>query len=596
MTELLKKAVLSAINKKYPDITAPNCEIEAPTDKTKADLVCTAAFLLAKETKKNPYDVAQEIVETLKEDASLAEYASFSSAKPGFINIEVTDKYLFEQTKIALEQANVFGRNSILNNEKWVIEHTSPNPNKAMHIGHLRNNVIGMSISSILEANGATVVCDAVDNDRGIAIVKAMWGFLVYKNKQVETVRKNSNDRKDLNVTYWFTHQNEWLSPKDAGIKADHFVGDCYALGAQDFKNNPASEKEMRDMLIKWEAKDPEIWALWKLILEYAHEGINQTLERLGNRWDKVWHESEHYESGKDLIEMGLDKKIFDIAEGGAVLTNLKKYKIPDTILLRSDGTSLYITQDLELTRLKKESYKADKLVWVIGPEQSLAMKQVFAVCEQLGIGKIGDFFHVPYGLVNVIDEDGKKRKMSSRAGDAILIDELIDKVKKQLILQRPNYTDKEAEEISIAAIKFMILSSGRMADITFDTEASIRLDGASGVYVLYTYARICSLLAKAQIGELNNVKFSNEERAVLINASYFPLIVRNSLKDFSPQFIAEYLIQLCQSFNSLYGHEKFISEENAQETSKKLLIAKACQIIIGNSLYLLGIKPVEKI
>ena len=276
------------------------------------------------------------------------------------------------------------------------------------------------------------------------------------------------------------------------------------------------------------------------------------------------------------------------------MLTQLSSYNIPDTVLLRSDGTSLYITQDIALTKLKKDYYNADKLLWVIGPEQSTAMKQLFAVCEQLGIGKITDFFHVPYGQVNVKDLDGNVKKMSSRDGGTILIDDLLDDVKKQVLASRPNYTDEEAEKVSVAAVKFMILKSGRMADVCFDTEASVRLDGASGVYILYSYARMCSVLTKGEFMAHNDVKLSEWERNVLLNFSYFPLVVRDSLKDFSPQAIAEYLTLLCQDFNALYANEKIISDDNL-ETSKKLLITRVCTIAIKNALDILGIIPAER-
>lgn len=585
MIDILKKGIVSALNERYPGVSLPVFEIDIPTDKSRTDFVCNVTFALSKSLKKDPFLIASEVVDILNNEKTLINLASFSAARPGFINIKVSDSYLYASAGLAVKSADTFGKNSTLKGQKWVVEHTSPNPNKAMHIGHLRNNLVGMSISKLLEYNGATVVCDAVDNDRGIAIIKAMWGYLIYKHK---------DHIGDSDIHYWFTHQGEWFSPEELGIKADHFVGECYLLGAEDFKSKAESEKSMRDMLVKWESKDSEVWSLWNKVLGYAHDGIEKTLNRLGNRWDKVWHEHEHYSLGKDFIQKGLEKKNFVVIDGGAVLTQLSSYNIPDTVLLRSDGTSLYITQDIALTKLKKDYYNADKLLWVIGPEQSTAMKQLFAVCEQLGIGKITDFFHVPYGQVNVKDLDGNVKKMSSRDGGTILIDDLLDDVKKQVLASRPNYTDEEAEKVGVAAVKFMILKSGRMADACFDTEESVRLDGASGVYILYSYARMCSVLTKGEFMAHNDVKLSEWERNVLLNFSYFPLVVRDSLKDFSPQAIAEYLTLLCQDFNALYANEKIISDDNL-ETSKKLLITRVCTIAIKNALDILGIIPAER-
>lgn len=587
MIILLKKEITSILNNKYSGIMIPDFEIEIPADKNKADYVCNIAFILAKELKGNPLVIAEEFTEALNKQELLKKYVFFSAAKPGFINITVKDEYLSELIKSVINLAENFGHNKLLAGEKWVVEHTSPNPNKAMHIGHLRNNLIGMAIANILEANGAQVICDAVDNDRGIAIIKAMWGYLMGKHRE---------GKKDVDIHYWLNHQEEWLTPEEVNLKADHFVGECYAVGAQEFKTNPEAEKIMREMLLSWEAKDQEVLALWQKILDYAYEGIQQTLKRLGNRWDKIWHEHEHYDLGKELVQEGLKKGIFKVSDEGTVISQLEKYHLPDTVVLRSDGTSLYLTQDIGLTKLKREFYQADKLAWVIGPEQNLAMKQLFAICEQLGIGKVDDYFHIAYGLVAIKDTEGNKKKMSSRAGDTILIDDLIDNLKKELIIQRPIYSDIEAEKISLAAIKFMILKSGRMAGVAFDTEASLRLDGDSGVYILYTYARMHSLLEKGVEIDFGEFKFTEGEKEVLVNLSHFPLVVKNSLRNFSPQVIAEYLINLSQSFNSLYGQEKFINEEDQKETTKKIFLTRACIVVMANAMKLLGIVPVEKI
>ena len=587
MNEILMENITLILEKQYPEVLIPSFDIGIPSDRTRADFVCTIAFSLSKILKKDAFLIASEIVELLNNDELSTTEFSFSASKPGFINIFVNNTHLLYMARLVLNQADSYGHNQSLKGEKWVVEHTSPNPNKAMHLGHLRNNLTGMAISKILEANGATVFCDAVDNDRGISIIKAMYGYLIHKHK----LSKNDSD-----VHYWFEHQDEWISPKDVPIKSDHFVGECYLLGNEDFKSSEEIENIMRDMLLKWESKDPKVWALWAKILGYAHDGIEQTLAKLGNRWDKVWHEHEHYSMGKEYIQEGLEKGLFIKTENGAVLTQLEKFNIPDTIALRSDGASLYLTQDIGLTKLKKDYYHANKLVWVIGPEQSLAMRQLFAVCEQLGIGEISDFYHISYGLVNMTDSEGNVKKMSSRDGGTLLIDDLIENIKKQLILLRPGYTEEEAEKISIATIKFTLLKYGRKSDACFDVEASLKIDGVGGVYILYAYARMCSLLTKGNILTSDDVNFSPAEKELLVNINYFPIVVKNTIKDFSTQDIAEYLIQLCQSFNTLYNNEKFINEGDEQETGKKLFIAKVCSITIKNALSLLGITPVQKI
>ena len=303
-----------------------------------------------------------------------------------------------------------------------------------MHLGHLRNNLVGMGIVRLLKWNGAEVASDAVYNDRGIAIAKLIYGFLAHMKK---------DESLPTDVSVWSGNKDKWYTPKEKEMKPDVFVTECYVLGEKDFKNDPEIEKKTRELVVKWENDDKTVWEIWENVLSYAYQGINNTLNRLGSHWDKIWYEHEHYQDGKDFIEKGLEKGIFQKLEDGAVLTNLEKYNIPDTILLKKDGTSLYITQDIALTSLKKKTYNADKLVWVIGPEQSLAMKQLFTVSEQLGIGKVEDFTHVPYGYVGLKDGDGGFKKMSSREGTVVLIDD----VKTRLFLCQYSISTSGASE-----------------------------------------------------------------------------------------------------------------------------------------------------
>jgi arginyl-tRNA synthetase len=585
LQEKLKNEIQSLINELF-GIENVSVQLDIPTDKTKSDLVSNVSFVLAKEVKKSAFDIAKQIVEKLNENKNLIDYFSFEAAGVGFINIFFSDKFL----NILLEDIDTlgfnYGKNDSLINQTWVIEHTSPNPNKAMHIGHLRNNLIGMAISNICEASGAKVIREAIDNNRGIAIAKAMWGYLIFKKKDGQRIE---------DVDYWISHQDEWLDPNEIGIKPDHFIGDCYLLGNEDFKNNPESEKKVRNIVVLWENENKNVWKLWEKVLDYVHSGILETLNRLGNKWDKVWHEHEHYKEGKDLISQGLEKQIFKKLEDGAVLTNLEKYNIPDTILLKSDGTSLYITQDIALTKLKKKKYDADKLIWVIGPEQSLAMKQVFACCEQLGIGKLEDFVHISYGLVNILGEDGEVKKMSSRGGEMILIDELIDETKKVLMQTDRGYDDKLAEEIAIGAIKYSILKSSRNSNIVINLQNATNLTGDSGVYILYTYARMNSLLSKANSKASESALFSEKEKKVVAQMSHWPIIMQKSLNDFAPNLIVEYLLELAQVFNALYAEEKFISDDE-ETTGQKIFMIKSLHQVFSNALDVIGIKAPDKI
>lgn len=581
--ENILSAIISEIFEVH-DLTG--ITLAVPTDRTKADLVCNIAFQVAGRVKKSPLECAETMVARLIEKEDVTKYFTVSAMAPGFINFKAENGFLAQVLNEVLENEAEYGKNEVLTGQTWVVEHTSPNPNKAMHFGHLRNNLVGMAIARALEFSGAHVICDMIDNNRGIAIAKAMWGFLKAKRRDGAT---------DKVLTDWVKEPSAWLTPSEVKIKADHFVGECYLVGADAYKSDEAIAKEINQMVVDWEAEDENTWALWNLVISYAHQGIDETLLQLGNRWDHQWHEHEHYKQGKDLVTAGLEKGIFKKLPDGAVLSNLEQYKLPDTILIKSSGTSLYITQDLALTKLKKEKYQAHKLIWVVGPEQGMALKQVFAICEQLGIGKISDFIHVPYGLVKILDESGRKKKMSSRGGEAVYIDDLIASVTEELMASGRGYTREIAQKIGVSAIKFAILKIGRNSEVAIDLEKVISLEGDSGVYILYTYGRMNSLLEKAGSGSLSSPEFTVAETDLLMQLYYFPHWAKSVIREFSPNLIAEYLLKLAQSFNSFYAEERIISEDE-KETAKKLALTKALSIVYQSGLELLGMDLIKKI
>jgi arginyl-tRNA synthetase len=611
----LNKKLESAIANLYEqNIDSPL--VTPPTDRTKAHYTSNIAFSLAKTLKKSPLAVCEELAKALEPDENF----DISFLAPGFLNFNLKNPAAHNLLALVAEN-DQYGANDILKNQNWAIEHTSPNPNKAMHLGHLRNNLVGMSLAALVEFCGAAVTRDWIDNDRGIAISKAMLGYLLFKRK---------DDTLEPTVEAWFDNPKNWFLPSDTDEKSDRFVDNCYVLASDAIKKDENLKNYASELTVRWEANDEKVRALWKLIIDLGHTGQAETLRRLGNRWDHAWHEHEHYLQGKRLVEEGLKKGIFRQLEDGAILTNLENYNLPDTILQKSDGTSLYITQDLALTKLKKDKYQADKLFWVIGPEQSVAMKQVFAVCEQLGIGKLSDFIHIPFGLVSITDEDGKKKKMSSRDGGVIYTDDLLDAVKASLLTNNErNYSDPEAEKIAVAAIKFALLSLGRMTDTAINIEKILNQNGDTGVYVLYTRARLLSLLrssgtsgsehavaetsggsaeakrddpATAGVGDAvsetafpSGATFSAEEKDLTALLSYLPEIIKSSLEDLTTNRLADFLLDLSHAFNHLYATERFLTD-NREETAKKLLLTRATLQAFDSALKVLSITPVEKI
>lgn len=320
------------------------------------------------------------------------------------------------------------------------------------------------------------------------------------------------------------------------------------------------------------------------------------TLERLGNKWDYVWHEHEHYQKGKDLVEEGLAKGVFKVGDGGAIVTDFKDDKLPDTVLIKSDGTSLYLTQDIALTKLKREKYSADRLFWVIGPEQSLALRQLFRVCDQLGIGNESDYTHLAYGYMSIM-RNGEVEKMSSRLGNVIFIDDLVDMVKSVAITKLREADESLAETIALGAVKFAILFTGRLTDTAFDIDRATNLDGDSGPYLQYTHARISSIAEKAaEQGIAPGYGDASDEVSPLERILYrFPEVVESALGEYAPNHVATYLIEVARAFNAFYADHKVVDPENRPLSAHRLAVARAAGTVIKNGLGLLGITAPDR-
>ncbi len=572
-------------------------DLDFPGNEAHGDYTTNIALIVAKKEGKNPRDLARDLKSKLDQSAELAKIVEkIEVAGPGFINFWLKTDVLVSNLMQIEEEKEKYGTSDLGKGKTWGIEHTSPNPNKAMHLGHLRNNVTGMAIANIAEACGYKVIRDCIDNDRGIAIAKLMWGYLKF-------AKKDGKETEDIN--YWFTHQDEWQTPEELKLRPDRFVDQLYVKGAGDFETGKEIEEKVRKTVVDWEAKDEKTWALWKKVLDYSYEGQELTLKRLGNKWDKVWHEHEHYQAGKEMVELGLKKGIFKKSKG-AIVTDLSKYKLPDTVVIKSDGTALYITQDLALTKLKKETFKADKLFWVIGPEQSLAMQQVFAVCEQLGIGKVEDFIHLAYGYMSLKGQG----KMSSRLGNVIYIDELLDlaKAKVKKFMDGSDFDEKEIEEVSemvgVGAVKYNILRVGRLQDMAFDINESVSIEGNSGPYLQYTIARCNSVIQKVSTfkdvvlqGAYSNL--NNEELLVLRYLSRFSEVISIAAKTYSPNLLCNYLYDLASKFNTFYAHNRIISEEgktkNEEVENFRVTLTAGTGQVLKNGLKLLGIETPER-
>lgn len=500
-----------------------------------------------------------------------------------FIHATILQGYLAD----SLQRAD-YGDSEKGKGKTWAIEHTSPNPNKAMHLGHLRNNVLSMALVRLWEKAGISVVCDAVDNNRGIAIARLMWGFLHFARKK---------DTTDTSIAYWHSHQKEWHTPHSLNVSPGKFVDSLYVQASTVYEADDNVREEIRAMVVAWEQEDELVRALWKHVLAYSYEGQKATLERLGNRWDMIWHEHEHYQRGKSYVQEGLDKGVFIRTSEGTIITQLESYNLPDTVVLKSDDTSLYLTQDIALTDLKRQKHNADKLIWVIGPEQSLALKQLFAVCEQLGIGSQDSFEHISYGWMSLKGQG----TMSSRKGNVIYIDDLIDDAHEKAVkeIRHPELLleplESVAEKVGLGAIKYSLLRVGRTQDIAFDMEESVRFDGNSGPYIQYAYARLQSIVRKAgdSMNPTSSHSLSNSERALLMKIAQYEDVVVESAFSNAPHELALYVYQLTQACNVLYETEPILQAGQDTKLFRLSLIRSAC-FIIKDGLGILGIEVVE--
>ena len=598
----IQSLLYKVITNIYGDVFSSKYEIqvETPNNVLNGDLSSNFALILKNQLGENPLNIANKVVDYINDNKEV--YLSGNgiteivAVKPGFTNIFLSNENYIEELRKILLLRDVYGSNESMKGKKILIEHTSPNPNKEFHFGHWKTNLIGISISNLYRLNGANVFNDMVNNNRGIAIARLMWGYLKFARKEEST---------EISLDGWFENKDKWHTPESKGMSYGKFVDMLYTLASDDFKNSSEVEIKVRQMVVDWENGDLKNRTLWKLTQEWVWKGFRDILGRVGGwKFDQIWNEDEHYEKGKDLVEEGVNKGLFIKLEDGAVVTDFEKdFGITDTILIKRDGTSLYITQDLALTKLKNDKFNPDMMIWVVGPEQSLALKQMYCACTQLGIGDLNKFVHITYGFILVEGKDGKPRKMSSREGTGLFLSDYVDRARDTLI----NYIDEKsltpeekfliAEKVGIASLKYSILKVSRLQDQVFSFDKSVSLEGDSGAYILYTYARAKSVLAKAglEVGENDFFEFSNEyEISVLKHLSDYKFVCINALVEYSPSYVAKFIYELAQKFNNFYNSVQIINSEEVNKISR-LALTKATLQILKNGLNVLGIETVDK-
>ena len=546
-------------------------------------------FPFVKAAKKSPEQTAQEIGQYLVDNCSAVE--KFNVVK-GFLNLSIGEGAWLELLN-AIDKDDKFGMKQAGEKSPLVmIEYSSPNTNKPLHLGHVRNNLLGWSLAQIMEANGNKVVKTNIVNDRGIHICKSMLAWLKYGNGE---------------------------TPETSGKKGDHLIGDYYVafdkhyreeikeLVAQGMDEEKAKQeapliKEAHEMLVKWENNDPEVRALWEKMNNWVYAGFDETYKKMGVGFDKIYYESQTYLKGKAKVEEGLAKGLFERHEDNSVWADLTNEGLDQKLLLRSDGTSVYMTQDIGTAEMRFQDYPIDKMIYVVGNEQNYHFQVLSILLDRLGFKWGKELVHFSYGMVEL-----PNGKMKSREGTVVDADDLMelmveDAHKTSMELGKfDDMTEEERREIArivgMGALKYFILKVDARKNMLFNPEESIDFNGNTGPFIQYTYARIRSILRKAPsiTSATSTTSLSSKEIELIQKMSEFGAAVEQAGKDYSPSGIANYCYELTKVFNQFYHDFSILNEPDEQKKAVRLMLAKNVAKIIKNGMGLLGIEVPER-
>lgn len=601
--EQITVAALAAVKELY-GTEVPEKMIQL--QKTRSDFegnLTLVTFPLLKTSHKKPEDTALDLGEYLKKNCKAV--ADFNVVK-GFLNLVIAQA-AWTGLLNDINADEKFGEKRVTDESPLVmIEYSSPNTNKPLHLGHVRNNLLGWSLAQIMEANGNKVVKTNIVNDRGIHICKSMLAWQKWGNG---------------------------ITPEQAGKKGDHLVGDFYVLfdkhlkeeckqlqeqyekeglTAEEAKAKAEHEaplmKETRDMLVKWETNDPEIRGLWEMMNNWVYAGFDETYKALGVGFDKIYYESSTYLAGKKKVEEGLEKELFIRKEDNSVWADLTNEGLDQKLLLRKDGTSVYMTQDIGTAEMRFNDYPIDKMIYVVGNEQNYHFQVLSILLDRLGFKWGKDLVHFSYGMVEL-----PNGKMKSREGTVVDADDLVASMienAKSLSEDKVNklegITEEEKNEIArivgMGALKYFILKVDARKNMLFNPEESIDFNGNTGPFIQYTYARIRSILRKAEAqnitlpASLNDDAPLNEKEIALIQKlNDFGAAVAQAGIDYSPSGIANYCYELTKEFNQFYHDYSILNADTEAEKITRLVIAKNVAKVIKNGMALLGIEVPER-
>ena len=590
--KMLTQQVLEAVKACYGvELTEKDVQLQETRKEFAGDLT-VVVFPFTRYSRKSPEETAKELGEYLKQN--IEEVETYNVIK-GFLNVVISSAYWIEVLNdVAKEEKYGYAKEP--SGKTYMIEYSSPNTNKPLHLGHIRNNFLGWSVSEIQKANGHNVIMVNLVNDRGIHICKSMIAWEKFANG---------------------------ATPESTGTKGDHFVGDYYVRYDKEYKaqikelmEQGKTEEEAKkeapilleaqEMLRKWEAGDEKVVSLWRTMNDWVLKGFDETYKMMGISFDKVYFESQTYKKGRDLVLKGLADGVLYRKDTGSVWADLTGDGLDHKLLLRDDGTSVYMTQDIGTAYDRFNEFNMDQEIYVVGNEQNYHFQVLSLVCKKLGFDWADKIKHLSYGMVEL-----PEGKMKSREGTVVDADDLIDEMihtartTSEELGKLDGYTKEEAEEVyrkvALGALKYFILKVDPKKTMMFNPKESIDFNGNTGPFIQYTYTRIKSVLRKAEEagvkivpGDIHTALTEKEQNLVKLIAK-LPAVVKEAGDNYSPALIGNYAYELAKEFNQFYHDYSILKEENEQVRNLRLLLAQQCSVAIENAMGMLGIEMPER-
>ena len=590
--KMLTQQVLEAVKACYGvELTEKDVQLQETRKEFAGDLT-VVVFPFTRYSRKSPEETAKELGEYLKQN--IEEVETYNVIK-GFLNVVISSAYWIEVLNdVAKEEKYGYAKEP--SGKTYMIEYSSPNTNKPLHLGHIRNNFLGWSVSEIQKANGHNVIMVNLVNDRGIHICKSMIAWEKFANG---------------------------ATPESTGTKGDHFVGDYYVRFDKEYKaqikelmEQGKTEEEAKkeapilleaqEMLRKWEAGDEKVVSLWRTMNDWVLKGFDETYKMMGISFDKVYFESQTYKKGRDLVLKGLADGVLYRKDTGSVWADLTGDGLDHKLLLRDDGTSVYMTQDIGTAYDRFNEFNMDQEIYVVGNEQNYHFQVLSLVCKKLGFDWADKIKHLSYGMVEL-----PEGKMKSREGTVVDADDLIEEMihtartTSEELGKLDGYTKEEAEDVyrkvALGALKYFILKVDPKKTMMFNPKESIDFNGNTGPFIQYTYTRIKSVLRKAEEagvkivpGDIHTALTEKEQNLVKLIAK-LPAVVKEAGDNYSPALIGNYAYELAKEFNQFYHDYSILKEENEQVRNLRLLLAQQCSVAIENAMGMLGIEMPER-